>query len=90
MDNAAIHNSEETLPLLTAILDIVGVRLVFLPKYAPELNPCELVFAQSKRFIRSSSHDGDFAGKIVESFQRVSVANVFAYYQKCLLKFDED
>jgi transposase len=45
-DNAAIHKSREIIPTLRVALATAGVRMVFLPTYSPELNPCELVFAQ--------------------------------------------
>jgi transposase len=34
------------LRVLETILELADVRMFFLPKYSPELNPCELVFAQ--------------------------------------------
>jgi transposase len=46
MDNAPIHKAEDMLRVLEPILDLANVRLFFLPKYSPELNPCEMVFAQ--------------------------------------------
>ncbi len=46
MDNAPIHCAEDMLRVLETILQLANVRMFFLPKYSPELNPCELVFAQ--------------------------------------------
>jgi len=91
MDNASVHNSQETLPMLLAILNVIGARLIFLPRYSPELNPCELAFAQSKRFLRTHRNAGvDFAPQVVASFEHVTLANVYRYYQKCLFHFADD
>jgi len=52
VDNCSVHCSEETLELLVLFLQGVGVDYVLLPAYSPEFNPCELVFAQTKRYLR--------------------------------------
>ena len=46
MDNASIHVSADIFGLLVALLDRHGIRLVRMPKYSPEYNPCELIWAQ--------------------------------------------
>ena len=51
-DNASIHFAAEVALPLSELFDTAGVRLVFLPAYSPELNPCELVFAQVKNGLR--------------------------------------
>jgi len=33
----------------------IGARLVFLPKYSPDLNPIEQVFAKLKSFVRKQA-----------------------------------
>ncbi len=45
MDNASFHKSSETARLITE----TGVSLLFLPPYAPKLNPIEKDFANIKR-----------------------------------------
>ena len=52
VDNAAVHNAVETLPIIIHLLKAKGVQLLYLPKYSPELNPCELVFGKIKNYIR--------------------------------------
>lgn len=46
VDNARIHKARDIVPTLRAALAAAGVRMLFLPTYSPELNPCELIFAQ--------------------------------------------
>ena len=48
LDNLGSHKAKA---VRTAIRRI-GARLVFLPKYAPDLNPIEQVFAKLKGFVR--------------------------------------
>ncbi|KAA1091662.1 hypothetical protein PGT21_050250 [Puccinia graminis f. sp. tritici] len=48
LDNAQIHANERIAKLCAD----VGVRLVYLPPYCPELNPIELVFLQVKSNLR--------------------------------------
>jgi len=43
LDNAPVHHGEESAAFLMDILEYFSVKLVYLPAYSPELNPCELV-----------------------------------------------
>jgi hypothetical protein len=52
VDNARIHTAEFILQSLATMVAAVGVSMVFLPKYSPELNPCESVFGQVKSYLR--------------------------------------
>ena len=52
LDNAPIHNADAILQPLHVLLMSAGITLWFLPTYSPELNPCEFVFGQCKRFLR--------------------------------------
>jgi hypothetical protein len=52
LDNAAIHRGDHILLPLQRLLATAGVSMCFLPTYSPELNPCEFVFAQCKKYLR--------------------------------------
>jgi len=85
LDNASIHYAAEIADPLADVLDSFHVRLVFLPTYSPELNPCELVLAQTKGWLRRHRNlSCSFAAEIVRSFGTVSLANIVAYYGKCI------
>ena len=71
------------------LLDGVGARLVFLPTYSPELNPCELVFGQVKNYLPFRRGHRSFLNEMALGFAEVSWQNVFNYYSKCIEKFDE-
>jgi transposase len=51
LDNLGSHNGKAA---RKAVRD-VGARLVFLPKYSPDLNPIEQVFAKLKSFVRKQA-----------------------------------
>jgi hypothetical protein len=51
LDNAVIHKAQESAKVLGMILDFFQVTIVYLPKYSPELNPCELVFSFLKGLV---------------------------------------
>ncbi len=52
LDNAHIHRGEKILLPLQRLLATAGITMWFLPTYSPELNPCEFVFAQCKKYLR--------------------------------------
>ena len=86
MDNARIHSAMAIAERLADVLDGAGARLLFLPKYSPELNPCELVFAQVKRRIRQrrSHTPTPFWIEVLEAFAKVTTTNVCNFYAHCL------
>lgn len=84
MDNCAIHGGLETFDLFTMVLEIFDIQLAYLPAYSPEFNPCELVFAQVKRFLRE--HRDQHLPLLVDiatGFALVSHTNMCNYYKKC-------
>jgi len=52
LDNSSIHYAEDIQQVLDDVLEANGITMIFLPTYSPELNPCELVFAQVKYWLR--------------------------------------
>lgn len=52
MDNATFHKSKTT----KALIEKTGAALLFLPPYAPELNPIEHDFANLKRLRQYNNH----------------------------------
>jgi transposase len=84
-DNGSVHTSYAITPMLSTISDVTGIRFITLPTYSPELNPCELVFAQVKRELTTHRNaNTSFAAEILRAFARVSFANVIRYYMRCL------
>ncbi|MHB1873220.1 MAG: transposase [Steroidobacteraceae bacterium] len=84
LDNARIHGSVMTFDILSTILDEMGVSIVYLPAYSPELNPCELIFAQVKRRLREYRYSQlSLSENIALAFALVEHENVFEFFYKC-------
>jgi len=87
-DNASIHYSAEIQAPLDILLLFVGVRLLFLPTYSPELNPCELIFAQIKRHVRTNRTSRHLLADVLTACTEVTWLNVLNYYGKCIYDFE--
>ena len=48
LDNLAVHKNQAVI----ARIEATGARVVFLPRYSPDLQPIEGVFAKLKEFLR--------------------------------------
>jgi transposase len=60
--------------------------MVFLPQYSPELNPCELVFAQMKSHLRKLPYVKDGLLQLILNISsKVTQMNMINYYKKCIL-----
>jgi transposase len=78
MDNLGSHKSKAVRQLIRS----VGAKLFFLPKYSPELNPIEQVFAKLKHFLRQAAARTVEAvcaviGEILQAFTPQECANYF-------------
>jgi len=51
MDNLGSHRGK----IVRQLIRSAGAKLFFLPKYSPDLNPIEQVFAKLKHFLRKAS-----------------------------------
>jgi transposase len=51
MDNLGSHKSK----IVRRLIRSVGAKLLFLPKYSPDLNPIEQVFAKLKHLLRKAA-----------------------------------
>jgi hypothetical protein len=71
--------------LLLRCLLHLQVRVVFLPAYSPELNPCELCFADIKRYLRThSDRYRPLPLQIMEAMLSVTRAKLLRYYLHCI------
>jgi transposase len=78
MDNLGSHKGRAVRQALRS----VGAKLIFLPKYSPDLNPIEQVFAKLKHRLRKTaarSADATCAaiGPILDTFTQSECANYF-------------
>lgn len=85
LDNASLHHGADISLSIDDIKDIYGISVVYLPVYSPELNPCELVFAQIKKFIRKVQTIRSVVDKVCEAIASVTLEHMFSYYRHCVL-----
>jgi transposase len=88
LDNAKIHKAEAMLPHLMDVLETIGVRIIYLPAYSPELNPCELVFGhvKSKLYTRRESFL-TLKEDLSVCFAEIERPMLEKWYLKCLNHF---
>jgi hypothetical protein len=83
-DNARAHLADDIQPNLARIFEAVGADWRNLPKYSPEFNPCELVFAQVKCYMRNNFRPNmSLMDRVVEALGSVRREHVEAYYEHC-------
>ena len=87
-DNASIHRSGLSTRITSTLLSFVGARLLFLPSYAPELNPVECVWARVKKYMRNERGPLSFQTELLLGFLKVDNEMVRSFYRKCLFEYD--
>ena len=78
-DNLASHKAKAIRQAIRA----AGARLLFLPKYSPDLNPIEQVFSKLKHMLRKAAArtPGDVCaeiGKLLQTYTQQECSNYFA------------
>ncbi len=78
MDNLGSHRGKQ----VRRAIRQAGARLLFLPKYSPDLNPIEQVFSKLKHMLRKAqarSYDGllDAIGQLLDTYLPAECANYF-------------
>ena len=75
MDNLGSHKSRAVRQFIRS----VGAKLFFLPKYSPDLNPIEQVFAKLKHLLRKAARTVDTVcsaiGEVLDAFTPQECAN---------------
>ena len=85
VDNASVHYGSDAFPYLCDLLDGVGVKLIFLPKYSPELNPCEEVFSLVKGHLHCYRGTARFWQEIIKSLSTVTFRHVYQFYKNAII-----
>jgi putative transposase len=78
MDNLGSHKGK----IIRRIIRSVGAKLLFLPKYSPDLNPIEQVFAKLKHLLRKAAARtvetvATAIGELLGAFTKDECANYF-------------
>jgi transposase len=84
-DNSRLHHAQEIVQDFHDLLDANGIRLVYMPNYSPELNPCELCFGRAKRYLRDERAEGEFVMEVAKGFARIDAPMVCSFYKKCIV-----
>jgi len=85
MDNASVHGGSESIAILDKLLQAHGVNLMYLPKYSPELNPCELVFNVVKNHVRNHrDHNRPIWFDIAKGIANITQDKMESFYFHCL------
>jgi len=84
MDNCAIHVADETANYILELAKAADIKMIFLPKYSPELNPCELIFSQVKNYLSANRSTGNWDQEVMFALSLVSVIDVFLMYYECV------
>ncbi len=85
LDNAPIHVAADIMVAFARLMAFAQVSVCFLPSYSPELNPCELVFAQCKHYLRYHRRmHYPFWYEVARGFAETSRFDMSQYYYKCI------
>jgi transposase len=81
VDNSATHQATED---LTAALDAVGARLVFLPPYSPDFSPIEPFWSKVKTILKTAGARTYEALKetIASAYEQVSLEDIRSWFTK--------
>jgi transposase len=79
MDNLGSHKAKA----VRSALRLAGARLIFLPKYSPDMNPIEQLFAKLKHWLRKAAQRTteavyDAIAPILDTVSPAECANYFA------------
>ena len=83
VDNLAAHHGEAERALRDFFNDI-GIELLFLPVYSPDLNPVEEVFSKLKHFLKYRYQDSVFENleyAVLRAVGDITAADLYGYYR---------
>lgn len=85
IDNASVHCGHEVLILINDLLKAANIRLVYLPTYSPELNPCELCFNVIKGQLRSYRDNRQPLWlQLASAAALISESDLYSFYKKSI------
>jgi transposase len=85
MDNLSPHKSDPTLALITA----VGVQVIFLPAYSPDLNPIEKMWSKVKGLLCTpeARTPADLVQAIGQVLARITAKDALGWFVFCGYSF---
>jgi len=85
LDNWSGHFAADIMEPLLALCKAANVTIRFLPKYSPELNPCEMIFSLIKTHLRNHRGTAGFWLEILRSAASVTYWQVVQFYKHCII-----
>jgi len=82
-DNMNFHVEGWSCDVINEVLSDKGVKYYALPKYSPELNPIELVWAWLKQRLRKTPLSKDLLTATTDILNSLTTEQVLATYQDC-------
>lgn len=86
LDNAPVHSEIESLEAAERLCADHNISIRFLPKYSPELNPCELCFNIVKTYLRN---ERDLRNPVwletCIALRRITLEKNISFYKRCLI-----
>jgi hypothetical protein len=86
LDNAPVHAEINSLEATVRFCSERGINIRFLPKYSPELNPCELCFNMIKSYLRNNR---DLTNPVwLETcigIRSITLEKNVSFYKKCIV-----
>jgi len=83
LDNCRIHKTKLT-PHIIEEFNEAGIIYCLLPKYSPELNPPEKVFAKTKGILKRSTYRARYTNlldAILASYEHITVSDMISFYK---------
>jgi len=81
MDNLNVHLAQS----VKEAIEAVGAKVIFLPKYSPDLSPIELLWSKIKEFLRSVKPRTreELDNAITEAFKTVTKEDILGWFTDC-------
>lgn len=81
MDNLSAHKSE----IVKELIESAGAKLLYLPRYSPDLSPIELCWSKLKSYLRKKApRDTEHLQQFIsEALELITPDNIKSYYSHC-------
>ena len=80
LDNLSPHRA----PAVRRRLEAAGLELILLPRYAPDLNPIEPMWAKVKAALRAAAHTvAALEAALAAALDRVTPADARGFFRGC-------
>jgi len=80
LDNCRIHTTKFAEKLTTRLKEDFGITYCLLPKYSPELNPPEKVFAKTKGILTRSRYD-TLLEATISAMDKITMSDMISFYK---------